>query len=64
MTFKPGVPLNGKAVQLNEGIREMYKILRCAPCLTPTSDCWIVVFEPWDFPRLEVRGRLELLELS
>jgi hypothetical protein len=30
---------------------------------TSTSDCWIVVFEPWDFPRFELRGRLERLNI-
>ena len=31
---------------------------------TSTGDCWIVDFEPWDFPRFEVRGRLESLKRS
>ena len=37
ITFKPDVPLNGKAVQLSEGIRAMCKILRLR--IIPARDC-------------------------
>ena len=33
----PNVPLNGKAVQVTEGIREMCKLLN--PKIIPASDC-------------------------